>query len=42
MENAHDIKNNKEILEKSGHKIDLNCVETILEEKKLKETRTAS
>ena len=42
MEDAHDIKNNKEILENSGHKIDLNCVETILEKKKLKETRTAS
>lgn len=35
MENAHDIKNNKEILEKSGHKIDLNCVETILKKKKI-------
>lgn len=33
MENAYDIKNNKEILEKSGHKIDLNCVKTILEKK---------
>ena len=26
--------NNKEVLEKSGHKIDLNCVKTILEKKK--------
>ena len=35
MENAYDIKNNKEVLEKSGHKIDLNCVKTILEKKKI-------
>ena len=35
MENAYDIKNNKEVLEKSEHKIDLNCVKTILEKKKI-------